>query len=61
MEQAVFHTRENSVMSDKDGLEAELQGVKTALAELETKYNEGRIDVARYLNCGKNMQPNKRS
>ena len=36
-------------MSDRDRLEAELQGIESALDELETEHGKGMIDVGRYL------------
>lgn len=36
-------------MNDKDRLEAELRGVKSALDELESEYKKGLIDLGRYL------------
>ncbi len=36
-------------MSDKDKLQAQLQGIKAALDELELEYNKGLVDLGRYL------------
>jgi hypothetical protein len=36
-------------MSDKDRLEAEWQGIESALDDLETEHDKGMIDVGRYL------------
>jgi hypothetical protein len=45
----MLHTRENSAMNDKDRLEAELQGIESALDDLEIEHNKGMIDIGRYL------------
>ncbi|MGD9100667.1 MAG: hypothetical protein PVF45_09325 [Anaerolineae bacterium] len=36
-------------MSDKDKLKAQLRGIESALKELQAEYDEGEIDVGRYL------------
>jgi outer membrane protein TolC len=46
-------------MSDKSRLEAELQGVRASLEMLETEYEKGMLDVARYLRLKTQLETRK--
>jgi len=46
---AASSAKGKSIVSDKDKLKAQLQGIESALAKLEDEYKKGVIDIGRYL------------
>jgi hypothetical protein len=55
----MFRAKEDSAVSNKHELEAQLQGIEATLDELENEYGRGKIDLGRYLDLKKVLETDK--